>query len=107
MMCYDQNRSIFDHVVIYEDLLDHPQEETVNMFEKLNIPTKHLPNVLTAFVKDSQGRFFGYTDGTKPDVFTSHQWHEVASLFKQFELPMSHSMTMNEFRDFVHEIETY
>ena len=110
MACYDKYKRFFDHVVIYEDLLENPKEETLKLFEKLDIQIhpKHISNVLTAFKKDSQGQFFGHTNGTIAPVFALHQLFRMEDIFnKHLKLPINYTMTLNEFRAFVQPIEIY
>ena len=98
LMCYSRNRNLFDYVIIYEDLMENPQTETEELFKTFSIPTKHIANVLTALKKDSQGKFFKHTDGKKVQIFTPNQWQKVENIFKQLKVPISHIMTLNEFR---------
>ena len=98
LMCYARNRNIFDYVIIYEDLLENPNTEAGKIFRTLGIPFKHIPNALTAMKKDSQGKFFGHTDGRNSQVFTPEQLGKIDNIFKQLKVPISYGMTLNEFR---------
>ena len=72
--------------------------ETEELFQTFSIPTKHITNVLTALKKDSQGKFFGNTNGKKTQVFSPKQWQKIENIFKQLKVPISQIMTLNEFR---------
>lgn len=98
LMCYARNRSLFSHVVIYEDLLENPQEETGKLFAKLSLSHRHIANVLTAFKHDSQKNFFKKQPIAQGPIFTTQQWKRVENVFKQLKVPVSYSMTLNEFR---------
>ena len=100
-MCYARNRHLFDQIVIYEDLLENPQSETGKLFRTMDVPLKHITNCLTAMKKDSQGKFFGHTDGRKSQIFTPSQWAKIDNVFKQLKVPVSYNMTLNEFRALV------
>ena len=101
LMCFSRNRNLFDYIIIYEDLLENPMAETEELFQTFSIPTKHIPNVLTALKKDSQGKFFGNTSGKKTQVFSPKQWQKIENIFKQLKVPISQIMTLNEFRTLV------
>ena len=96
-MCYLQTSSYFDFVIVYEDLLDNPQDETEKLFRKFGIPQRHIANVLTALNKDSQMNFF-QNSGQKSKVFSPEQWQKIENVFRQLKVPISYSMTLNEFR---------
>ena len=98
LVCYRRNRALFNQLIIYEDLLENPQEKTKEMLTELGIDKKHVQTCLLAMNKDSQGKFFGHTDGKQASVFTEKQWSKIESIFKQFKLPISCTMTLSEFK---------
>ena len=101
LMCYARNRNLFEYVMIYEDLMENPHTETEELFKTFSIPIKHIPNVLTALKKDSQGQFFAHKSGKRVQVFLPKQWQNFENIFKQLKAPISHIMTLNEFRALV------
>merc|ERR1712062_741764 len=102
IMNYIKYRDVFDLTIIYEDLVEDPTEGSLKILKKFGISLAHLPNVLTAFKKDSQGKFFGETDGnTKLEVFSIKDWEKVDEVFHRLFVPISHAMTLDEFRAFL------
>lgn len=102
IMNYIKYRDVFDLTIIYEDLVEDPTEGSLKILKKFGISLAHLPNVLTAFKKDSQGKFFGETDGnTKLKVFSIKDWEKVDEVFHRLFVPISHAMTLDEFRAFL------
>ena len=92
------HRHFFRQIILYEDFLEHPRENTKDMFDILEIPEEHISKSLTALDKHSQGKFFGNTDGTKNDALVTEQWQKIMRIFQTLDVPVSPYMTLNEFR---------
>ena len=64
------HRHFFRQIILYEDFLELPWENTKDIFDILEVPEEHISKTLTALDKHSQGKFFGNTDGTKNGSLT-------------------------------------
>ena len=98
LISFLNHRHFFRQIILYEDFLEHPKENTKDLFEILEIPEEHISKSLTALDKHSQGRFFGNTDGTKNDALVNEQWQKIVGIFQKLDVPVSPYMTLNEFR---------
>ena len=117
IVCYQQNRDLFLCTVIYEDLIQGKEAKTAKLFETLGIPIDQVivrasevsedpnsshncfqvPLALTAFAKDSQGKFFGETDGRQTDAIPAKKWARMDELFKSLDIPLKHDIAYEEF----------
>ena len=95
---YSMNKRDFVYFLMYEDFMEDPKYETKDLFKALDIEKEFVPRALTALKKDSQGHFFGSTNGKKNDVLTEKNWDNISKIFQLLNIPISTSMTLNDFR---------
>ena len=95
---YVTNKHDFVYFLMYEDFMEDPKYETKDLFKALDIEREFVPRALTALKKDSQGHFFGSTNGKKNDVLTEKNWDNISKIFQLLNIPISTSMTLNDFR---------
>ena len=98
---YIENRDKVDYLLIYDDWMENVQAETEKMFEILGVPNEHIPIAMTALSKDSQGKFFGDTDGKRKNALSPQQRKEIDELYKMLDVPLKYDMTINEFRAYL------
>ena len=77
---------------------------TTKLFEALDIPTKFVPDALTAFEKNSQNNLFQLTSQyCKGDLFSVEDWMKVDKIFETFQLPLKTDTSISEFSLLVHD----
>ena len=100
-MNYMKYKEVFDLTIIYEDLLEDPTDGSIKILSKFGISLAHLPNVLTAFRKDAAGHYFGVSTENSDKLFSVKDWERVDEVFHRLFVPISHAMTLDEFRSFL------
>jgi hypothetical protein len=94
---YLKHKKLFLTAIMYEELIANPTEKTGQLFEILGIPQNLVALGVTAFAKDSQGKFFGQTDGRESDAISAEKWQKMDNIFEQIKVPLVHDMPSEEF----------
>ena len=95
---YLEHRSIYKHVVLYENLTASPEAEVKKLFGILNISQEHVPGALEALKQDSQkGSLVGRQERFELD---NEQWGRVDRVLAEMGVGVSCNMSVDEFKKF-------
>ncbi len=98
LLSYLNNRDIYAHHVFYEELIDDVANQTRTMFGKLQVPDQFVAQAITAMRKHSQNHMFGDGALNTADLIPKKDWDEAEEVFKEIKLPVSASMTVEQFQ---------
>ena len=98
MSTFYANKSLFNHVVLYEDLVASPSRELESLFQLLKIDIDNVPLALRALKKDSQNNR-GYISNNDLFEFGPRRIQETEKLFPIFKVEkLSFDMSLDNFR---------
>ena len=83
-------------------MMNDKELATMKLFAALDIPTKFVPDALTAFEKNSQNNLFQLTSQSKGELFPVDDWLKVDKIFESFQLPLKADLNFSEFSLIVH-----
>ena len=95
---YFDHKDIYEHVILYENLVENPTEEVLKTFKILDIPEHHLRKALSALEKDSQNGTFGSQGGGRKLALSKEDLQELDGYLKDFDLPFRHDITVDDFK---------
>ena len=98
---YFQHKNIYEFVLLYDSWMQNPKSETSKLFESLGLSESFVSEALKALNKDSQNKFFGQSDG-KLNIISEVQWVRINGIFENFELPLKHNMSIEEYKSLFH-----
>ncbi len=101
LACYLETREIFKHVVLYENLIANPEQETEKLLNSMNIPLSYKKEAMSALAKDSQGKRFGAMGETVQ--LSLDMWGKVEHIFDMYYLGLRKDMTLDEFKKIIYE----
>ena len=97
MACYLLHKDIYQHVVVYEEMISNIISGTKLLFEKLDFPADYVPETLTALTKHSQNNIFGTSDMNKNELISQEDWIKADNVFQELDVPIKVNMKMDEF----------
>ena len=97
---YQKRRSDYRMTILYEDLSRDPRPVIDELFKSLDISSKYLENAMKALEVDSQQGLLGKR-GSRGKRDGTETCNELDKIFRQFDLPFSTDMTLEEFRTLV------
>ena len=89
VLCYFDNKDIYDGVILYENMAKNPSLELSKMFNMLNIEEKHIPTALEALKFDSQNGTYGTQGKNRNKVFKDSYLKTVDGVFDELGLPFN------------------
>ena len=95
-------KGIYSSINTYEEMINDKELATTKLFAALDIPTKFVPDALTAFEKNSQNNLFQLTSQSKGELFPVDDWLKVDKIFESFQLPLKTDLNFSEFSLIVH-----
>ncbi len=98
MLCYLKNKDIYDYILLYEDLADHPEVVMKDIFQLMNIPLEHVPKALSALEKDSQNSTFGKRGKGRSYQLSQEVLNYFDGYMKKLGVPIKHDITLKDFR---------
>ena len=85
MASFLKNKELYDHTILYEDLMADNDNEMKKIFDVMEVDPKFIPDAKKAFNFDSQrGKFGGR--GTDHIFISEKQWKEIDDLFKEYNM---------------------
>ena len=94
-------KAAFDHVILYEDIVENPGLALKTLFDLLNIDHKHISCALGALKKDSQNEQ-GFVHKRKIYHLGPKEIKQTHEIFEQFKLVgFSLDMNITKFRDLI------
>ena len=97
MEMYSKNRSMYSSCVLYEDIVNHPEETITQIFKDLEIPKGYIADALQAFQFDSQKGFFGSFKFSNKNIQNMRVLEEMDKEFQRLSIPISTEMSEEEF----------
>ncbi len=98
MVNYLENKEIYKHVVLYENLTGSPEEETKKLFGLLNIPEEYVPGALEALGHDSQKNTF--TRREEKLLVPEETWNKIDNVLAELSVGVSCKMSLDELKAF-------
>ena len=89
-------REKYHHVAIYEEMTQNFEEETLKLFDNLDIPVEFVPKALTALNKHSQNKYFGGSELNKEELISETDWQKADDIFEELKVPIRIGMSVNE-----------
>ena len=103
LICYLQNKSSVDYLLIYYEWMKDAQAGTEKLFDALRIPKDFVQLALTAMKRDSQDNYFVNSGRNKKNVFTEDQLRRINFIYEVLDLPLKYKMKLEEFKAFLAE----
>ena len=94
---YLKNRSIYSSFVLYEDILNHPEETILQLFKVLKVSKDYEADKLQAFQFDSQNDFFGSFQISNTNIQHIKVLEEMDREFHRLSIPISTEMSEDQF----------
>ena len=94
-----RHRDDYDLIVLYEDILDDPENVCKRLLEACDVPLKYFSRAMEALKTDSQQGTFGIR-GERPRA-TRHALDLSDLVFKECGLPIKSNMEVEEFRKLI------
>ncbi len=96
LLTYTEARSIYSHVVLYENLVEDPEGEARRLFGALGVPEDHVPSALEALKQDSQKSTLVKTQ--EKLVIPDETWSRLSRVLGDLKLGVSYEMSVEEFK---------
>ena len=94
-------KDIFQKRMIYDDFVADPEGNIKDIFEIMELDSKHLPLALEALKEDSQKGTFGRM-GNSHIILTDEDIAPCDRVFKEAGLPITCKMPMDDFRKIIY-----
>ncbi len=98
LACYFTKREMYDRVILYENLCEHPEREVLEVFKLMEIPEEHLAAAMTAFGRDSQNEIFGERGRSASNVLTEEVLQIMDRHMEALDLPLRHDTPVEELK---------
>ena len=92
------DREIYGHAVLYENLCENPRREIETLFDIMNIDHSHIETALEAFDFDSQNKTFGPRGVEKEEAYPRELWERLDEVYAALNIPIRHDMTLEQFK---------
>lgn len=92
ILCYLENKELYDKALVYDDLMENPEKEMSSLFILLSLSREHVRLALKAVVK---------ADPQSPAVKSKDviDWAEIDRVYdKEFQLPFNSQSSVNKFK---------
>ncbi len=98
ILAYFENKDLYDHVILYENLSKNPEAEVTKMFDIMELSHDHIPKALGALKKDSQNGTFVKRGAAKSVVVDPKILDLYNDYMKRMGVPLRHEQTVDEFK---------
>ena len=95
-LTYTQNKDLYKHVVLYENLVARPEEEAKKLFGVLGISEEYIPGALEALKGDSQKGAWGKREAKAPEI-TAEAWDRIDGKLARHLPGISSKMSKDDF----------
>jgi len=95
---YYDTKNIYQHLILYENLSENPQQELLELFKLMGIGEEHLPKALEALKQDSQNGLFGQRGAFRQIELPDEVNEQMDSIFRFYGLPFRKDMTVDQFK---------
>ncbi len=98
ILAYFENKDLYDHVILYENLSSNPEEEVTKIFNILGLSHDHVPKALGALKKDSQNGTWVKRGAAKKLVMDPKILDIYNDYMKCMDVPLRHEQSVEEFK---------
>ncbi len=95
---YFDHKDIYEHTVLYENLVNNSEEEVKKIFQLCDIPEKYIPLALKALQRDSQNGMFGGVGQNKTKQMDKALLDFCDSYMKEVGVPLQHDTSIEELK---------
>ncbi len=96
---YLQHRKDYCLAILYEDIVQHPEEAMRKLFAVLAIPEEHIPLTLEGLKHDSQNQTFGKRGNNERFTPKEKTKIKIDAALKELKVPLSIDMSMDALRN--------